>query len=65
VFTAIAFGHQNLDRLAEQLVPAVAEKSLGLTIDPDDLAFMIGDDNRIRCRFQETLDSFRWQPFLK
>ena len=63
VFAAIAFRHQNLDRLTEQLAPTVSEKSLGLAIDLDDLAILVGDDDRIRCRFQETLDSLRWQPF--
>ena len=39
--------HEHLDHLSEQIVPAVAEKRLGLAVDQDDLAIVGNPDDRV------------------
>jgi len=50
---AEAFGHQDLDRLADKAVARIAEQLLGLRVDQFDAALGIGDDDRIGCRLQQ------------
>jgi hypothetical protein len=45
--------HQDLDRLAQQLVAPVAEQLLGLMVDEVDDAVGVDDDHRVRGRFEE------------
>src|ERR1035437_5837464 len=46
--------HQTLDQLSQKLLPCVAEETLGLGVDEQDLPIPVHDDHRVRGRLQQT-----------
>ena len=54
----IAFRHQNLDRLAEQLLPAIAEQLFRLGVDEKNEAVAIDDHQGVRDRLEHGLKLF-------
>jgi len=47
--TAKTLRHQNLHLLPEKLFPRVAEQTLRLGVDQNDLAGAVGDDHGVGC----------------
>ena len=47
------FGHEQLDRLAHQLVALVMEEVFGLGVDHEDLALTVCDNDCVRSRFEQ------------
>jgi|HubBroStandDraft_1064217.scaffolds.fasta_scaffold206021_2 hypothetical protein len=46
-------GHDDLDRLSEELLSRVAEELFRLTVDDDDAAVFADDDERVRRCFEQ------------
>ena len=51
---AKALGNQDFDRLIEQFLTLVTEQFLGLSVDEDDPAILVDNDDRVRGSLQQT-----------
>ena len=58
VLSAKSLRHQDLDRLTEQLLPAVAEQLFRLRVDQENEAVAIDDHQGIRNRLEHGLEFF-------
>ena len=53
VFVPKPLGHEQLDRLANQLVSSVAEELFRLAVHEDDSAILADDHHRVGRRFEQ------------
>jgi hypothetical protein len=60
-----SLGDKQVDRLAENLFPAVPEQSFGLRVDQDYGASLIDDDHGIRKRIEEAAESLKNRELVR
>ncbi len=53
---AKSLGHEDIDTLAEQVLPRVAEQPLGLAVHEQNDSFAVDDDNGVRRGFEQSAE---------
>jgi hypothetical protein len=62
VYLAEAFGQEVVDRAAEEIAPVVAEHLLHLAVHEEDLTGVVGEEDPVGGRVDETPDRAVGQP---
>ena len=61
MLVAVLLGHQDLDRLPEQLLWRIAEQRLGTAIEEHDIAVVVGNNGRIGRGMQQFVNDLGGQ----